>query len=69
MEILTAGNKKKADELRKKIRIFECHLCGCRWSADKTEYTIEYDWQNGRNVYKSVCPCCGEVAADFSSEL
>ena len=62
MDILVQGNKAKADAIRKEEKVFMCHLCGCRWRADKDEYVRNWDFREANYILASICPCCNEVS-------
>lgn len=61
MEILTEGNRHRADEIRSEPKIFFCRLCGCRYRAERTEYERGYSWYDNSFIFKATCPCCGEM--------
>lgn len=52
----------KAGDLNrfKKIKRFECNICGCIFEADNTEYkpTPALASQRGEGDYRCVCPFC-----------
>ena len=61
MEILTPGDLRKAKAARSEEKIFLCHLCGCRWKANRDDYVRNYNYQGNSYILSSVCPCCNEV--------
>ena len=61
MYILTQGDRQKAEEVRNEAKIFLCHLCGCRWKANRDDYVRDYDFREGNYILSSVCPCCNKV--------
>ena len=56
MKIIKEGDLNRV----KKIKRFECDVCGCIFEADKTEYkpTPGLAQQRGEGSYRCTCPCC-----------
>ena len=53
MEIIKPGDLSKL----KKIKQFECGKCGCIFTADKSEYEVECQYDEEYIACK--CPTCG----------
>lgn len=62
MEILIHGNPEKFNL----TVTFQCHNCGCRFKADKTEYRKES--LLAVDFYYCDCPECGEKSDEFVEE-
>jgi Zn finger protein HypA/HybF involved in hydrogenase expression len=64
VKILKQGlSKAELEKKRKRTKQFECHECGCIFSADAGEYKFEEDYIY--TTYFCDCPNCSEKAFEY----
>lgn len=62
MKIIKQGkSKEEVGKIIKRVRQFECSICGCIFEADDTEYKHYFDREKRAESWECECPNCGEL--------
>lgn len=62
MKIIKQGkSKEEVDRIIKRVRQFECSICGCVFEADDTEYKYRFYQIDATEWWECKCPNCGKL--------